>query len=78
MSDRQHYEDLITTFGTTGWRRIVEDAQAAIEDRKNAAIMAKSFEEVCYLRGEAEQLATLVNLEQVTRLMLDQLDEEDE
>lgn len=61
--DQQYFNDLEELFRTQGWQRLVRDAEEAIRQREASALYARSYDEVCYLRGEAAQLATIVNLE---------------
>jgi hypothetical protein len=73
--DIREFEEM---FATNAWRRIVKDAEEAIQHREALALQASSWEEVCFYRGEAAQLGTLVSLEQAVALMkLALLDEED-
>lgn len=76
--DNQYFQDLEELFGTAGWRRIVRDAEEAIRDREANALHARSYDEVCFLRGEATQLATLVSLEASIATLRAQLDRDDE
>lgn len=76
--DEQEIRELEETFSTLGWRRLVADAEAAIRDREAAALQARSFEEVCFLRGEAAQLFYLVNLERAIQMAKAQAEEEEE
>lgn len=76
--DEQEIRDLEETFGTNGWRRIVSDAEAAIRDREAAALQARNFEEVCFLKGEAAQLYYIVNLQRAIEMAKAQAEEEEE
>lgn len=78
MTD-QDFRDFEELFATNAWRRMVSDAQDAIREREQYALNANSIEEVYFYRGEATQLAILVNLEQAIALAkAARLDEDDE
>ena len=68
-SDIDYYNDLEELFGTSGWRHLLEEARKQIYQFQAEALEAKSFEQVCYLRGQAEQLARLINLPETTANM---------
>lgn len=76
--DTQELRDFEEMFATTAWRRMVKDAEEAIEARETAALNATSWDEVCYYKGEVAQLSILINLEQGVRLMAANVDEDDE
>lgn len=73
----EYYEALEEMFATKGWRKLVEDAKAQIYQYQADALDAPSWDVVNVLRGKGLQLAELVNLEEVSRLQR-QLLEEDE
>ena len=62
----KYFDDLESMFGTAGWRIIVDEARKQIYQFQADALEAKSYEAICFLRGQAEQLARLVNLQDVT------------
>jgi len=65
-ADIDYYDDLESMFGTRGWKHLCEEARKQIYQFQAEALEAKSYEQVCYLRGQAEQLARLVNLAEIT------------
>jgi len=76
--NEQDFRDFEELFATTAWRRIVKDAEDAVRERQEFALNARSYEEVCFYRGEVAQLATLINLEQAIALAkLARLEEEE-
>jgi hypothetical protein len=74
----QEIRDFEELFATNAWRRMVDDAEDAIREREAAALNARSFEEVCFYRGEATQLSVLVSLEQAIALAKAALLEQDD
>ena len=78
MTD-QDFRDFEQLFATNAWRRMVKDAEEAIREREQFALQANSIEEVYFYRGEATQLAIIVNLEQgIALAKAARLDEDDE
>lgn len=75
---RQYFDDLESMFGTAGWRIVMDEARKQIYQFQADALEAKSYEQVCYLRGQAEQLARLLNLQDVTTTLRAQHETEDE
>lgn len=66
----RYFEELEEVFATKGWKHLVAEArQQHDEFVRQAALDAKEWGEVCELRGQAMQLARLVNLEEVTAMM---------
>jgi hypothetical protein len=74
----QELRDFEEMFATTAWRRMVKDAEEAIRNREAAALQAQTLEELYFYKGEAAQLAILVNLENGVRLVAAQSIEEDD
>lgn len=60
----KEYEDLLRMFDTDGWRIMVREAKEKLAEIRDNAVFAKSFDQLSYMRGQAEQLAYLVNLEE--------------
>jgi len=71
--EQKYYDDLDEMFATEGWKNLIEDCTKEIYQLQADALEAGSWDEVCRLRGRAEQLAYLVNLEAVTETMKQQL-----
>lgn len=68
MDDRtqaeiNRYEEILATCRSAGFRYIIEDATRTVFEIQSLALAAKKWEDVCMLRGRAEQLAELINLE---------------
>lgn len=78
--DIQYFDDLENMFGTAGWRHLIDEARKQIYQFQAEALEAKNFETVAYLRGQAEQLARLINLQDTTTSMRAnaELDDEEE
>jgi hypothetical protein len=70
--DQQYFQDMEETFATQGWKRLVEEARKLIYNIQADALEARSYEQVCEMRGRAGQLAELVNLEELTDLQKQQ------
>lgn len=73
-----YYDRLDEMFGTAGWRELVEEAKKEIYQIQADALEAKSWDTVCYLKGKAEQLAYLVNLEEISDMQRKSLELADE
>lgn len=70
------YDEL---FKTAGWKLILEECDEEIKALEVAALeSAKSFEEVCYYRGQAHQLMKLLTLENTLIQMVQVQQQEDE
>lgn len=79
LDAKEYYQHILDTTETPGWKLIVEDAEKNIYNMQAEALEAPSFDKVNELRGEARQLAYVVNLQDFATGMLEQLDvEEDE
>jgi len=78
QEDIRYYDDLDDMFGSAGWRHLVDEARKQIYQFQAEALEAKNFETVCYLRGQAEQLARLINLQDTTTSLRKMSEEEDE
>lgn len=62
--DQEAINDFEELFASKGWKRLLLDAESEIEALQlNALENAKSFEEVCYMRGQSSQLLALLSLE---------------
>lgn len=64
--DVDYFDDLEDMFGSRGWKHLTDEARKQIYQFQAEALEARSYEQVCYLRGQAEQLARLVNLPEIT------------
>ena len=62
----KEFDDLEEMFSSPGWRIIVEEAQAQLEQFKDDLTMAPSWEVVCELRGQIIQLNRLLSLPYIT------------
>lgn len=78
QEDIKYYDDLAYMFGTAGWRNLVDEARKQIYHFQAQALEAKSWEEVCYLRGQAEQLVRLINLQDMTTTLRASAETEEE
>lgn len=78
--DEKYYDDLEEMFSTQGWRNLVDEARKQIYEFQARALEANNFETVTYLRGQAEQLARMINLEGITATLREnaEADAEDE
>ena len=78
MTQDEYIRNLQAVFETDGWREIVRDAEAALEDRKALALAANTLEELYFVKGEASQLRALVSLpDQIASLVANLEDEAD-
>ena len=64
--EQEYYNALEETFGTPGWKILVEEAKAQIYQMQADGLEVKTWEQVCELRGRAAALANIVNLETIT------------
>lgn len=68
MSDLIHYtadelDALDEVFGSDGWKIITRDAAQEAENLQVVALEStRNFDQVMYLRGQAAQIAALLNL----------------
>lgn len=77
QDDINYFDDLEAMFATAGWRHLIDEARKQIyQFQADALERTRSFEEICYLRGQAEQLARLINLPDTTASMRDQHEED--
>jgi hypothetical protein len=61
-----YFNDLEDTFGTPGWRNLVDDAKREIYELQASALEVASYEEIMYMKGQAEVLNRIVNLREIT------------
>lgn len=66
--DLEYFDDLEATFGTHGWKTLIEEAKKKIYEYQAAALECTSWDQVNILRGRALQLQDLVNLQDVMEL----------
>lgn len=78
QEDIRYFDDLDDMFGTAGWRHLIDEARKQIYQFQAEALEAKNFETVAYLRGQAEQLARLINLQDTTTTLRKSGEEDDE
>ena len=80
QAEIERYEAILETCRTNGFWYIIEEAVRTVHEIHSMALAAPTWEVVQQLRGRAEQLAELVNLEAVTEHSLEVLRsyEEDE
>jgi hypothetical protein len=78
QEDIRYFDDLDDMFGSAGWRHLVDEARKQIYQFQAEALEAKNFETVAYLRGQAEQLARLINLQDTTTSIRKASEDEDE
>jgi hypothetical protein len=78
QEDIRYFDDLDDMFGSAGWRHLVDEARKQIYQFQAEALEAKNFETVAYLRGQAEQLARLINLQDTTTSIRKASADEDE
>lgn len=60
---QQFFDDMEELFATRGWKRLMEEANSTIYALQADALEAKTWEQVLVMRGKAEQLAELANME---------------
>lgn len=65
----EYIEQLEETFSTMGWRQLIEEAKAQLYQYQGDVLEADTWEKVCELRGQVQQLSRLINLEEMTGLM---------
>lgn len=74
----EYYDALDDLFSNKGWQMIVEEATAQIYQYQSDALEQDSWDKVNVLRGKAQQLAELVNLEDTSTMQRTMLEDEDE
>jgi hypothetical protein len=74
----KYYDELEDTIGTPGWKTIVEEAKSEIYQLQADALDAPNWDMVNYIRGKAEQLAYLVNLQGISSTQKAALEQNDE
>lgn len=74
----EYYDALEELFTSKGWRLLAADAEAQIYQNQADALECKDWDEVNVLRGKNLQLLDVVNLEAVTTMQKQLLEEEDE
>jgi hypothetical protein len=65
----EYIDQLEETFATRGWRQLIDEAKAQLYQYQADVLEADSWEKVCELRGQVQQLSRLINLEEMTGLM---------
>jgi hypothetical protein len=65
ITDEQYIESLEEMIATTGWSLLVEEAKQTIYQLQADALEATSWDIVQRKKGQAAQLAELVNLEEM-------------
>lgn len=75
---RKYYEDLDEMFATPGWRALVKDMEVQVYQNQADALEARSYDQVCELRGEARALAYLINLEAASDAQREMLEDEED
>lgn len=59
-------------FATAGWRRVLEEAEEELKAlRWQALEQSTSWEQVCVLKGRAEQLHSLISLEEQVKYQVE-------
>jgi hypothetical protein len=71
----EYFEKLEETFSTQGWKLLIEEARAQLYQYQADVLEVDSWEKVCELRGQVQQLSRLINLEEVTGLMRQQAED---
>lgn len=74
----EYYDALEDLFTMPGWRILIEEATAQIYEYQSDALEQPSWDSVLVLRGKAQQLTELINMEAVTRIQKDMLLEQAE
>jgi hypothetical protein len=65
----KYIEQLEEMFATDGWRNLVDEAKSQIYQYQCDCFQSRTWEEFVELRGRVAQLSSVVNLEEVTKLM---------
>lgn len=74
----EYYDALEELFTSSGWRILSKDAEAQIYQNQADALDCRSWDAVNVLRGKNLQLLELVNLEAVTTMQKQLLEEEED
>lgn len=75
---KKYYDDLGEMMATAGWKSLIEEAKNEIYQLQADALDVDVWEKVCWLRGKAEQLAYLINLEAISDAQRALLEEEED
>ena len=74
----QYYDALDEVFALPGWKKIIEEAKAQIYQNQSDALECADWAAVCELRGKSLSLVDLINLEAVSLMQRQQLEEPDD
>ena len=77
QEQEEYYDALEDVFALPGWKILVEEALKEIYTLQAMALEAPSWEVVCELRGQGKALAEFANLEEVSRLQKELLENDD-
>ena len=64
----KYYDDIGEMVGTEGWKDLCEQLKREVYEKQADALSAPNWGRVCELRGEANALAVLVNLKEMTAM----------
>lgn len=70
----KYYDDLEEMMATPGWKTLIEEAKNEVYQLQADALDAPNWDVVCRIRGKAEQLAYLINLEDISEAQKAQLE----
>lgn len=73
----KYIEELEEMFATPGWRNLIDEAREQLNQYKDEALTLPTWERVCETRGQALQLARLLNLPDMIAMMRSNLEAED-
>jgi hypothetical protein len=65
----KYIEQLEEMFATDGWRNLVDEARSQIYQYQLDVFQSRTWDEFVELRGRVAQLSSVVNLEEMTRMM---------
>lgn len=72
---RADLEELLSLMETPAWRTLMRHTEEGIEEMKHAVMTATSWDQVNYLRGRADQMVQLLNLEDYCLNLLEMEDD---
>lgn len=78
QEQKDYYDDLDEMFATSGWKRLMSDAEAQIYQNQADALEQPNWDAVNVLRGRSLQLNELTLLEDISTMQRAALEVEDE
>lgn len=75
--DEQEWNDFEELFGSSGWRRLVEQAKSEVEALKDVLVTPCEYDAVQFHRGQISQLNALIYMEDMLTSLRNEQEEDD-